>query len=74
MTEIELLNLCGTLTKAASRIKIFGRFEKDYFVWFDPAVGARWKSSPAQDKKDILVNACKALQEYLTPWNPPQST
>lgn len=65
MTEREQMEFCGVLCMAARRLRIFGRFERDYFVWFDPAVGSIWKSQPATHKKNILFNACKSLQDYL---------
>jgi hypothetical protein len=60
-------NFCGTICLAASRLNIYGRFQQDYFVWFDPMNGARWKTPTGTDKKDILFKACESLSHYLAP-------
>lgn len=73
MTDHEQMIFCGTIFAAASMLRIFGRIQEDYFVWFDPMAGKRWKTPPAQDKKQILVNACQSLQDYLS-CNPAKTT
>lgn len=74
MTEQEQFAFVGTMTKAASRLRIYGRFQENYFVWFDPTTVNKWKTPPGPDKKTILFNACLSLQRYLAPWNPPKTT
>jgi hypothetical protein len=56
---------CGHVCMAARRCSIYGRFQEDYFVWFDPVVQARWKTPTGTDKKDILFKACESLVNYL---------
>lgn len=66
MSEQE--QFCGTVCYAASKLRIFGRFQDDYFVWLDPFVGAQWKTPSGTDKKDVLFKACESLVQYLAPW------
>ena len=69
MTDEEKMVFCGTTCMAARRLNIYGRFQEDYFVWFDPMANMhKWKTPTGTDKKDILFNACESLVEYLAPW------
>jgi hypothetical protein len=66
MTDDEKFVFTGTLFKAASDLRIFGRLQEDYFVWFDPMANmTKWKTPPGTDKKDILFKAAQSLQNYL---------
>lgn len=61
----EQAKFCGEICWAARQLNIYGRIQEDYFVWFDPMNGARWKTPTGSDKKDILFKACESLVLYL---------
>lgn len=68
MTEQEAIQFIGETCMAARRLKIYGRFQEDYFVWFDPNnIRFMWKTEPGKDKKEILLKACNSLINYLNP-------
>jgi len=67
MTEEEIMKFCGTTCMAARRLNIYGRFQEDFFVWFDPSANRmRWRTESGKDKKDILYKACLSLVNYLS--------
>jgi hypothetical protein len=68
MSDDEKMEFCRTTCLAARSLRIFGRFQDNYFVWFDPMANmAKWKTPPGADKRDILFKACQSLVNYLAP-------
>ncbi len=68
MSEEESIRFIGETCMAARSLRIYGRFQEDYFVWFDPGnMRFTWKTEPGKDKREILLKACNSLINYLNP-------
>lgn len=66
MTPDEKMIFCGTLCLAARRLGIYGRFQDDGFMWFDPMANRmRWLVPFNLNKIETLVDACNSLVNYL---------
>lgn len=64
-TEEERMQFCGTICIAARRCGIYGRFEDNYFRWFDPMASHQFPVPHNGDKKATLELACDELVKYL---------
>jgi hypothetical protein len=67
MTDEEKFTFCGTICLAARELGIYGRFQEDYFVWFDTMGRRKWSTPSGANRKDILFMACQSLTNYLCP-------
>lgn len=67
MTEKEQFEYVGTLCKAASRLGIAGRWNGEWFDFFDPQTRVLIQTKPARlsDRVSTLFDACKQLNDYL---------